>query len=117
MKKLLSTALLSFALFGTMYSSMAAATQTIKANVNGMVCAFCAQGIEKKMRALSQTKDVYVNLKQRVVAVELKDGQSLSFDTVKDLIKDAGYDVTGIEMSEHPVAHIKADLEAKAESK
>lgn len=24
-----------------------------------------------------------------------------------------GYDVTDIEMSEHPVAHIKADLEAK----
>jgi mercuric ion binding protein len=109
MKKLLLASIVSLSLF----SQIAAATQTIKANVNGMVCAFCAQGIEKKMRALSQTQDVYVNLKQRIVAVELKDGQSLSFDTVKDLIKDAGYDVTSIEMSEHPVAHIKADLEAK----
>ena len=82
--------------------------------MSGMVCAFCAQGIEKKMRALSQTKDVYVNLKQRVVAVELKEGQTLSNDTVKDLIKDAGYEVTSIEISEHPVAHIKAELESKA---
>ncbi len=109
MKKLLTISVLSLALF----SQFALAAQTIKATVNGMVCAFCAQGIEKKMRALSQTQDVYVNLKQRIVAVELKDGQNLSFDTVKDLIKDAGYDVTGIEMSEHPVAHIKADMEAK----
>ncbi|PPC92591.1 MAG: heavy metal transporter [Methylotenera sp.] len=109
MKKLLTISVLSLALF----SQFALAAQTVKATVNGMVCAFCAQGIEKKMRALSQTQDVYVNLKQRIVAVELKDGQNLSFDTVKDLIKDAGYDVTGIEMSEHPVAHIKADMEAK----
>jgi periplasmic mercuric ion binding protein len=90
-----------------------AATQTIKANVNGMVCAFCAQGIEKKMRALSQTKDVYVNLKQRIVAIELKDGQTLADEKVKEVIKNAGYEVTSIEMSEHPVAHIKAEMEAQ----
>ena len=113
MKKLLLTTIVLSALL----SNVAFAVQTIKANVNGMVCAFCAQGIEKKMRALSQTKDVYVNLKQRIVAVELKEGQTLSNDTVKDLIKDAGYDVTSIDISEHPVAHIKAELEAKAGEK
>jgi periplasmic mercuric ion binding protein len=109
MKKLLLASLISASLFG----NVAMAAQTIKANVNGMVCAFCAQGIEKKMRALSQTKDVYVNLKQRLVAVEVKDGQTLSNDTVKDIVKKAGYEVTSIEMSEHPVAHIKAEMEAK----
>ncbi|MDI1309051.1 MAG: heavy metal-associated domain-containing protein [Methylotenera sp.] len=107
MKKLLLTSLI----LSTLLSNVAYATQTIKANVNGMVCAFCAQGIERKMRALSQTKDVYVNLKQRVVAVELKDGQTLSNDTVKDLIKDAGYEVTSIEVSEHPITQIKAGYE------
>ncbi len=106
--------LLLAAIITVLFSNVTfAATQTIKATVNGMVCAFCAQGIDKKMRALPQTKDVYVNLKQRIVAVELKDGQMLSNETVKDLIKDAGYDVTSIEMSEHPVAHIKAEMEAK----
>ena len=109
MKKLLLTTVVLSALL----TNIAFAAQTIKANVNGMVCAFCAQGIEKKMRALSQTKDVYVNLKQRIVAVELKEGQTLSNDKVKAIIKDAGYDVTTIEMSEHPVAHIKAEMEAK----
>ena len=108
MKKLLLASIIT-----VLFSNVAFAAQTIKANVNGMVCAFCAQGIEKKMRALSQTKDVYVNLKQRIVAVEVKDGQTLSNDTVKDLIKDAGYEVTSIEMSDHPVAHIKAEMEAK----
>jgi mercuric ion binding protein len=109
MKKLLLSAVVLSALL----SNVTFAAQTIKANVNGMVCAFCAQGIEKKMRALTQTQDVYVNLKQRIVAVELKEGQTLSNDKVKAIIKDAGYDVTSIEMSTHPVAHIKAEMEAK----
>ena len=104
-------------IFSVFFSNLVFATQTIKANVNGMVCAFCAQGIEKKMRALPQTQDVYVNLKQRVVAVELKDGQTLTNDKVKAIIKDAGYDVTSIEVLEHPVAHIKAGLEAMKEAK
>jgi len=34
-------------------SSPALATQSVKAKVNGMVCAFCAQGIEKKLRRVS----------------------------------------------------------------
>lgn len=113
MKKLL----LITVVLSTLFSPLAFSTQTIKANVNGMVCAFCAQGIEKKMRSLTQTQDVYVNLKQRIVAVELKDGQTLSNDKVKAIIKDAGYDVTAIEISDLPVAHIKAELEAKQEAK
>lgn len=44
MKKLLLTTVV----FSALFSQLAFATQTIKANVNGMVCAFCAQGIEKK---------------------------------------------------------------------
>ena len=109
MKKLLLVSIIT-ALFSNVTF---AATQTIKANVNGMVCAFCAQGIEKKMRALSQTKDVYVNLKQRLVAVEVKDGQTMTDETVKDIITKAGYSVTSIIKSDQAAAAIKAEMEAK----
>jgi mercuric ion binding protein len=110
MKKFLVSAFIAVSMLGGMAH---AATQTIRAEVNGMVCAFCAQGIEKKMRSLSQTRDVYVDLKMRVVAVELKDGQSLSLDTVKGLIKDAGYDVSKIETVPDTVDQIKASLRDK----
>ncbi len=110
MKKLITFSLLALSLTA---SAAHAATQTIKAQVNGMVCAFCAQGIEKKMRSLTQTKDVYVDLKNRVVAVELKDGQTLSHDTVKDLIKDAGYDVAKVETVTETAQQIKAATRAK----
>ena len=99
----------TFALTGAAH----AATQTIKAQVNGMVCAFCAQGIEKKMRSLTQTKDVYVDLKKKLVAVELKDGQALPHDTVKEIIKEAGYDVTKIETVADTAQQLKAATRAR----
>ncbi len=103
MKTLIALALLAASL-------SAQAAQSLKAEVNGMVCAFCAQGIEKKLRALPQTQDVYVNLKQRIVAVELKEGQALAPQAFKDLIKDAGYDVVAVE----PVALSASQLKAAA---
>ena len=95
----------------TLFAGVAQANgQTIKVDINGMVCAFCAQGIEKKMRALPQAKDVYVNLKHKVVAVELKDGQTLSENTVKELVRDAGYDVTSIQTTDQTVEQIKSSI-------
>lgn len=96
--------------FVLMSAGVAHATQTINAHVNGMVCAFCAQGIEKKARALPQTADVYVNLKKKIVAVEVKEGESLSTDTIVKLVKDAGYDVSAIEVVDETAANIKTRL-------
>ena len=45
--------------------------------------------------------------------MQLKDGQKLSHDTVKDLIKDAGYDVTKIETVGDSAQQIKAATRAK----
>ncbi|MET0377715.1 MAG: heavy metal-associated domain-containing protein [Spongiibacteraceae bacterium] len=92
------------------FGTAAQAAQTITAHVNGMVCAFCAQGIEKKVRALPQTQDVYINLKQKVVAVEVKEGQALAPDVIAALVKDAGYDVTKIEVVQETAVSIKARL-------
>lgn len=109
MKTLLLALFISIAMLS---QSAIAATQTLKVNVNGMVCAFCAQGIEKKVRALPQTEDVYINLKQHLVAIQLKDGQMISDETIQSLIKNAGYEVTAIKVNAHPIAHIKAEIEA-----
>jgi copper chaperone CopZ len=87
------------------------ATPSYKVTVNGMVCSFCAQGIEKKMRALSETKDVYVGLKNHLLVIEVKDGLTLSQDVIKKIIKDAGYDVKSIAVSEHPIEHIKSGID------
>ena len=89
------------------------ANQTVKATVNGMVCAFCAQGIEKRLSKMPATKAVFVDLKQRVVAVEAKEGQKLDDKLIRAEITDAGYDVVKLEPSVKSVADLRAELKAK----
>jgi copper chaperone CopZ len=91
----------------------ALAAQSLKATVNGMVCAFCAQGIEAKLSKLPQAQSVYVNLGQKVVAVEIKDGATLSPDVVREAVKDAGYEVAAIETVDLTTAQIKAGMTRK----
>ena len=94
--------------------SYANAADVAKVTVNGMVCAFCAQGIEKTISKLPQTKSVYVNLDKRIVAVEPKDGQKLDMAKIKTSIVDAGYDVVKTEtVANTTVAAIKTELTGK----
>ncbi len=98
----------------TVLFSSANAAEVAKVTVNGMVCAFCAQGIEKTISKLPQTKAVYVNLDKRIVAVEPKDGQMLDMAKIKAGIVDAGYDVVKTEtVLNTTVAAIKAELTSK----
>ena len=95
----------------TAISSMAA--NSVKVTVNGMVCAFCAQGIEKRISKMDATKDVFVDLKKKTVAVEAKDGQVLDAKAISAEIVDAGYDVLKIEPVQQSVAEIKAELKGR----
>jgi copper chaperone CopZ len=92
-------------------SSMAA--NTVKVTVNGMVCSFCAQGIEKRLSKMGATKDVLVDLKKKTVAVEAKDGQTLDAKAISAEIVDAGYDVVKIEPVSQSVAEIRAELKGQ----
>lgn len=108
MKKFLSVFLLCS------LASMSGA-ETMTARVNGMVCAFCAQGIEKKARALPATEDVYVNLQQKIVAVQVKAGQTLSAATLTELVREAGYDVTQIDTVDETTAAMRERMEQQGE--
>jgi mercuric ion binding protein len=90
---------------------------TLRAEVNGMVCAFCAQGIEKKIRALDATQDVYVNLARKTVAVEAKPGMALDEAVIRKEIKEAGYEVRRITETQASIADIKAELKAEMKKK
>lgn len=86
----------------------AQAATSVKATVNGMVCAFCAQGIEKRLSKLPATQAVYVDLKNKLVAVEAREGQTLDERTIRAEIGDAGYDVLKLETVQQSVTEIKA---------
>jgi mercuric ion binding protein len=85
---------------------------TIEMTVNGLVCAFCAQGIEKKLKKFPATAEVVVNLEHRLVAVALKDGQDISDTDLRKALTDAGYTVKSIERTETPIADVRERLKA-----
>lgn len=89
------------------------AATSIKATVNGMVCAFCAQGIEKRISSMPATKAVYVDLKRKTVAIEAKAGQTLDPKAITAEITDAGYDVVKLETLQKSVEDIKADIKGR----
>jgi len=64
----------------------------IKVGVKGMVCGFCAQGIEKKFKAQKEVADVEVSLENKFINIKYKEGQSLSQDKIAELLKDSGYE-------------------------
>jgi len=68
----------------------------IEVAVNGMVCAFCAQGIERKLRSLPATESVQVNLEQRLVLLTLRPGTTIEEAQLRSLIRNAGFDVRQI---------------------
>ena len=91
----------------------ALAVTSIKATVNGMVCAFCAQGIEKRISSMPATKAVYVDLKKKTVAIEAKEGETLDGKAITAEITDAGYDVVKLETVQTSVEQIKAETKGR----
>ena len=73
-----------------------AAADTIKATVNGMVCGFCATGIEKTFKAQQEVKTVNVDLQNKLVTIQTKEGQTIDDAKLKKLIGNAGYSVVAI---------------------
>ena len=70
----------------------------VTVHVNGMVCSFCSQGLEKRFKSEPTVSNINVNLEKKVVKLALKhDAGELSDDKIKQLISSAGYNVEKIE--------------------
>ena len=91
-------------------ASAVASADTIEMKVYGLVCAFCAQGIEKTLRKNPATEDVVVSLEHQLVAIATRAGQDIPDADLTKALTDAGYDVKGISRTQRSVADIRAEL-------
>lgn len=101
------------AILGAALVSAGAAAGTIEMKVYGLVCAFCAQGIEKTLRKNPATEDVVVSLENKLVAVGTRSGLDISDAELTKALTDAGYDVKAIARTERSLADIRATLKGK----
>jgi copper chaperone CopZ len=91
----------------------AANAGTIEMKVYGLVCAFCAQGIEKTLRKNPATADVVVSLENKLVAIGTKDGTDIPDAELTKALTDAGYDVKEIKRTERSIPEIRAAMKGK----
>jgi copper chaperone CopZ len=71
--------------------SGSALAETISTTVNGMVCAFCATGIEKTFRKQPEVATVKVDLPKKLVTITTKQGKTLSDAKIKEVVTYSGY--------------------------
>lgn len=65
-------------------------------SVNGLVCDFCAQAIEKSFRRRAEVNDIRVDLTAKVVSVDFKPNTTLDDATLRRIVTNAGYTVVSI---------------------
>jgi mercuric ion binding protein len=91
-------------------TSSIASAKTVEMKVNGLVCAFCAQGIEKTLKGFPATAAVFVSLEHRLVAVQLKEGEDIPDAALKKAITNAGYALVSVSRTENSLASLRAKV-------
>ena len=76
------------------------AEETITAEVHGMVCEFCAVGLEKQFKKCDEVKSIDVSLEAGTVKVVLKDGQEMNDERITKIINDNGINIASINRAE-----------------
>jgi mercuric ion binding protein len=60
-------------------------------HVDGMVCPFCAYGLEKRLMELSALDETLIQVSDGLVQIRVKDGEQLTDEAVEDAVKRAGF--------------------------
>jgi len=68
----------------------------IKVEVKGMVCDFCARGVEKKLKKTNKIKEIKVDLDEGLVSVKLKKDAEIKDSKIRDIMKKNGLEVLKI---------------------
>jgi len=126
MKKLLLTTLMATALaspmayaghadmnhgdnHATKHEAPISAGKTVVAHVEGMVCDFCARGLEKTFGKKDEVKNIIVSLEQGTVTIQMNPNQDLSDEEIVKIIKGNGINTTSVERGEDSESHDNHD--------
>ena len=65
--------------------------------VKGMVCAFCAQGIERNFAKEEAVESTRVDLDKMLVYLRFKEGKILATEKIEKIITGAGFVFAGVQ--------------------
>lgn len=64
--------------------------------VNGLICDFCVQALNKTFKRQAAVRDIAVDLDAKEIRLTFKPGATLDDVTISRLVKNAGYNVVSI---------------------
>jgi len=76
--------------------AQASAAANIVVTVDGMVCSFCVQGLERTMLRMEAIEKVALNLEAKTMSLWTQSGQNVSDETLRSEIKASGFDAREI---------------------
>jgi copper chaperone CopZ len=82
--------------FFLLVGSLNVMAEVVEVKVSGMVCSMCAQGIQKKFSTQDSVKKLNIDMDNKIVSIEMKEGTSMNDETISKLITEAGYNVANI---------------------
>jgi periplasmic mercuric ion binding protein len=82
-------------------TSSALAEEKAVLQVSGVVCSFCAQGIQKRLEQTGAVKTVNVDLDKHEVSLEFIKNKTLSGTEIGSLLESAGYNLVKLERSDN----------------
>ncbi len=77
--------------------SDALAGASVRLKVNGMVCPFCAYGLEKRLGEIASVDAVLIRISDGLVQIRTKEDQELTDEVLEDAVKKSGFTLTEIE--------------------
>lgn len=83
----------------SLFLTMPVFAQDIHITVKGMVCSFCAQGIEKNFKKHKAIDSIKVDLEKNFVHLKLKPNENILDFEIQKSITDSGFSVEKIERS------------------
>ncbi len=70
---------------------------SVRLKVNGMVCPFCAYGLEKRLGEIASVDAVLIRISDGLVQIRTKEDQELTDEVLEDAVKKSGFTLTEIE--------------------
>lgn len=74
-----------------------AAGETVQIKILGMVCDFCAQSMEKVFMKTDQVESMDISLKDSLITLNMKEGQTFTDEAIEKYITDSGYKTESVQ--------------------
>ena len=73
---------------------------SVRLRVDGMVCPFCAYGLEKRLEEIASIDAVLIRISDGLVQIRTKEGQELTDEALSDAVRKSGFSLREIERVE-----------------